>query len=76
MSDILGNDFTRLLKRFNDLVSTNSPIGSLQTEFVKLEKEVNDNSNLNYRQKEAIIARCRNYSNGAYGKAKVGIKLK
>lgn len=59
--------FKVVLKKFNDLVENNPSVSSIKSELLSIREEAINNSELNYRQTEAITARVDNYINGDYG---------
>jgi hypothetical protein len=67
------DEFTTLLRSFNSLVSGMPSVEKIKKELLRLKEQADKSVELNYRQKDAIIARCDNYINGTYGKTKAGI---
>lgn len=72
---IAPDEFTLLLRVFNKLVEGNPSPKSISQELEDLKASAETSSDLNARQKEAIIDRCNNYLKGIYGKTKEGIKF-
>lgn len=58
--------FQLILAEFNNLVLEQPPIKEVKAQLEKIRVKA-DNPELNYRQKEAVIARVDNYLNGTYG---------
>lgn len=73
--DVLVNDFSILLKKFNDLVGSNPPVDKIKKELLEIKDSARNNNALNFRQKDSIVARVDNYIAGTYGKSKDGIKM-
>ena len=65
-----NNDFSRLLKTFNDLVEKKPSVKDVEKTFQKLETEAINNNQLAYWQKKAITDRCKFYREGTYGNTK------
>lgn len=64
------DEFTLLLKAFNSIVNNLPPFEKVKKELLKIKEQANRSSELNYRQKDAIVIRCDNYVNGNYGNTK------
>lgn len=62
------NEFAFVCKEFTDLTKDNPPINKVQGDLQDMIDAAKNSAEMNYRQKEAIIARCENYLNGTYGK--------
>lgn len=73
---IAPDEFTILLRAFNKLVENNPKPDNIKTELQDLKDSAESSYELNSRQKDAIIARVKNYINGTYGKTKQGIEFK
>lgn len=71
MSEVLvKSQFQLLLIKFNEMIDNNPPVKDVKEKLEKLAEIARKSSELNYRQTEAIIARCNNYINGEYGMGK------
>lgn len=67
--------FSWMLLSFNNLIEDNPPIQKVKAPLKKLIDDAKINPELNYRQREAIIACCDNYLNGTYGNTKTAENL-
>jgi len=68
MSEVLvKSQFQLLLIKFNEMIENNPPVKDVKEKLQKLAEIARKSSELNYRQIEAITARCANYINGEYG---------
>ena len=64
------DEFTILLREFNALVKEKPPVEKIKKELLKIKAKAEKSAELNYRQKDAVIARCDNYINSEYGNTK------
>lgn len=65
---LIDNDhFTLLLRKFNTLVENMPPVANIAPNLADIRQEAIDSNEMNARQKEAITARCDNYTAGTYG---------
>lgn len=70
------DQFTKMLREFNSLIVTTPAVEKVKNKLLDLKRRAELSVELNYRQKDAIIARCDNYINGTYGNTKNGIEFK
>lgn len=69
-TDLRSSEFQLMTKIFNKLIELNPSAESIKKELLDLKSEAEKSSELNIRQKDAIIAKCDNYLNGNYGNTK------
>lgn len=62
------SEFAFVCKEFTDLTKDAPSISKVQGDLKDMIDAVKNSAEMNYRQKEAIIARCENYLSGTYGK--------
>lgn len=62
--------FTLMLKKFHKIIEGTPTASKVKTELDELQNRAENSGELNPRQKDAIIARCKNYMNGIYGNTK------
>lgn len=68
MSETVKSQFELLLIKFNTMIENQPPVSEVKDKLEKLSELAKKSAELNYRQTEAITARCANYINGTYGK--------
>lgn len=66
METLTQDQFSVLLKKFNDLVKNTPPIDKVRPKLAEIKKETLLATELTERQQAAIIDRCNNYLNGDY----------
>lgn len=67
MLETAKSQFELLLIKFNTLIENQPPVSEVKEKLEKLAEIAKKSDELNSRQTEAIIARCKNYVNGDYG---------
>ena len=72
---LLLNNFDTILNVFNGLIVNNPTHKSISDELIEIKSFTEGASDLNGRQKEAILDRIRNYQNDSYGNTKAGISF-
>jgi hypothetical protein len=70
MENLQLHPFSVMLSEFNALIHEAPSKEKIKNELMKISDAAAINSGLNSNQKDAIMARCRNYLNGTYGKPK------
>jgi len=68
--------FSFMLMDFHETIFDAPPVKKVETKLLELRNDAETNSELNIRQKEAIIARIDSYFKGTYGNTKAGIEMK
>lgn len=58
--------FPLMLKEFEALIDNTPEASTVKNQLEKLSASAESSNELNIRQKEAIMARCKNYINGEY----------
>ena len=74
--NIAPDEFTIMLRAFNKMVESMPKAESIKNELLELKQSAESSAELNYRQKDAIVARVNNYLKGDYGNTKKGIEFK
>ena len=75
-TELVPNEFSILLKGFNELAEGMPPIEKVKSGLLELKNAAKNSMELTYRQKDAIVARVDNYLAGTYGNTKKAEHLK
>jgi hypothetical protein len=67
MSDLKLDSFQILLNGFKDAIKDNPPAQQVEEELKSMIEVASLDNELTFWQKDAIIARCKNYLSGNYG---------
>jgi hypothetical protein len=67
MSTLTLDTFQVLLNGFKDAIKDNPPAKQVEDELKSMIEIASNDNELTFWQKDAIIARCKNYISGTYG---------
>lgn len=68
-------EWRTMISTFNELVKESPSIESVREDLLQLRDMAKNNNLLNFRQTEAIVARCENYLAGKYGNTKTTLQM-